>query len=767
MITTHDIKKHYILNELFGVEEGATASAGVTDHGALTGLAEDDHPQYAEIANAENITGDWSIGTYGSSSGGSMDLRAVTARVSQIPSSEGYNYTGTWEFTSYAGRGGTVPLGYDDGQIGFLINLAGALPGGIIVNQAFEIQENNNNDAGMRLDADGTLWCAKGGSDYDWSGGLKEVACVDYDEFITGAWSFTYGGIGIGSSGLESDAYILFSTDAGNGQLHYDRADTRFEMDDELVVTGNISTTEGHIIVNSTATDSGAGSPYYAILRGVDASAASRRGGAIQWEFDAAGNISGYTFVSTKVAGNDRLVFSNAAQSSATDVGNAWVEFATGAANFGALTATTYGGILEGNLVDKDAIETISGKWTHSGILRVDGGLGYGIDPTSARLNQLSANISTAGAVRLIYATANRAANNNIYGITFNAVDTNTTGTLAGQLFGAEFITYASNTTTPAGSRTLSGYIGGGRFAVGFNQSASYETVILTKPSAGRFEWIDNTTGGSASVTTLNLADAGFSPTAFTGYAAVTNLRGYHADDLTVTGSGGSFAPTTIDAFLIDAQASGNQGTTKGNIRFDGGNWNTGHLQMENGHLWYDSTNDRYRVSKDLDGSAPTSETDGFPVPLSYGHMYTNSDISVALTTTDVWVEVGTTWITGKVNRLTFQNSKELVVLEEGTYLIHYNVTTSRAAGGAQNIQAGIMLDNTVTDSPGHGNAGVQAEGRSMRTLSTTTDYGSQAGTLILDLAANKIVSLALRSRSATPVTTTVGVANMSITRIR
>jgi len=38
---------------------GAWGAMGVTDHGDLTGLLDDDHPQYAAIAQNENITGYW------------------------------------------------------------------------------------------------------------------------------------------------------------------------------------------------------------------------------------------------------------------------------------------------------------------------------------------------------------------------------------------------------------------------------------------------------------------------------------------------------------------------------------------------------------------------------------------------------------------------------------------------------------------------------------------------------------------------------------
>lgn len=36
-------------------------TGGVTDHGALTGLADDDHPQYGALAQAESVASVWSF----------------------------------------------------------------------------------------------------------------------------------------------------------------------------------------------------------------------------------------------------------------------------------------------------------------------------------------------------------------------------------------------------------------------------------------------------------------------------------------------------------------------------------------------------------------------------------------------------------------------------------------------------------------------------------------------------------------------------------
>jgi hypothetical protein len=103
---------------------------------------------------------------------------------------------------------------------------------------------------GLALHKDGHLLCAKGGSNYDWSGGLKEVACVDYDEpavsgdwIISGSWIFTSNGFQIAARATAVDTYIDFTNNIGGGagqtkRFHYDIIDTRFEMDDDLFLNG-------------------------------------------------------------------------------------------------------------------------------------------------------------------------------------------------------------------------------------------------------------------------------------------------------------------------------------------------------------------------------------------------------------------------------------------------------------------------------------------------------------------------------------------------
>jgi len=46
-------------------------------------------------------------------------------------------------------------------------------------------------------------------------------------------------------------------------------------------------------------------------------------------------------------------------------------------------------------------------------------------------------------------------------------------------------------------------------------------------------------------------------------------------------------------------------GASKGNLHFDGGNWDTGHIVMNGIHLWSNGTNLYWKTS------APTTATDG------------------------------------------------------------------------------------------------------------------------------------------------------------
>ncbi len=70
------------------------------------------------------------------------------------------------------------------------------------------------------------------------------------------------------------------------------------------------------------------------------------------------------------------------------------------------------------------------------------------------------------------------------------------------------------------------------------------------------------------------------------------------------TGSGALWS--VADAVRLEASTCADPG--RGNIRFVGGGWHDGHLQLESSHAWTDKTANVIRFA----GAAPASETDGF-----------------------------------------------------------------------------------------------------------------------------------------------------------
>jgi hypothetical protein len=110
--------------------------------------------------------------------------------------------------------------------------------------------------------------------------------------------------------------------------------------------------------------------------------------------------------------------------------------------------------------------------------------------------------------------------------------------------------------------------------------------------------WSPNSSWGANLVfTTFNglLLD----PTSTTGSGTITNWHGIHILDNTSTTifTGGDY-----DSILIDSVARSS--ATQGNIRFGGGDFDTGHLQLNTGHIWATSGDLRFK------DSAPVSATD-------------------------------------------------------------------------------------------------------------------------------------------------------------
>ena len=150
---------------------------------------------------------------------------------------------------------------------------------------------------------------------------------------------------------------------------------------------------------------------------------------------------------------------------------------------------------------------------------------------------------------------------------------------------------------------------------------------------------------------------------------------------------------------------------------------------------------------------------------LAYGSMYTNADIAVTATS-GAWIELdaGQAWTTGKVHNCTFADPK-ITVTKAGTYLISYDMTMVTSIAN-KHILTGIMIDSDNTDGPAHGAAGVQSSGRSHAELLATSAEKSVSGRAIIQLAADKTISLAVQNTDAQDPTVTVSHANIVILQI-
>ena len=100
---------------------------------------------------------------------------------------------------------------------------------------------------------------------------------------------------------------------------------------------------------------------------------------------------------------------------------------------------------------------------------------------------------------------------------------------------------------------------------------------------------------GSGSINTFNALEA--TVVDDTRAAGFTDIRGLHVCDIGVT------ATDSCDSILVDEQDDGFDGLS-GNIRMAGGDWNTGHLQLGQAHIW--ATSGDLRFSR----TEPSAATD-------------------------------------------------------------------------------------------------------------------------------------------------------------
>lgn len=140
---------------------------------------------------------------------------------------------------------------------------------------------------------------------------------------------------------------------------------------------------------------------------------------------------------------------------------------------------------------------------------------------------------------------------------------------------------------------------------------------------------------------------------------------------------------------------------------------------------------------------------------LPYGHMYTNTTISVTISASNTPTEIGDTWTSGEMNNASFGASHYITIGKAGRYLINWSLSIAQnSPSAAIQCEQGVMVNGTKV------NGGV-----SHRTISSTTDVGASAGTTICDCATNDQISLYVENQTNT---TNIDVqhGNLTITHI-
>jgi hypothetical protein len=169
-------------------------------------------------------------------------------------------------------------------------------------------------------------------------------------------------------------------------------------------------------------------------------------------------------------------------------------------------------------------------------------------------------------------------------------------GSSSCELTGAQFKVDCSGTTD---SNTIGSMTAGYFRVVPTGDSNTYSTVVGLRVNCD----IGGTNNACTNMFGLHLEAFDNAGTGNT----LTNGYGIYIVDLTNMQA----ATTLLDVMHVEAQNGTAAGATKGNIRFAGGDYNTGHVQFENGHVWNDPTNNAIR----LYGTTPTASTDGVGFP--------------------------------------------------------------------------------------------------------------------------------------------------------
>lgn len=128
---------------------------------------------------------------------------------------------------------------------------------------------------------------------------------------------------------------------------------------------------------------------------------------------------------------------------------------------------------------------------------------------------------------------------------------------------------------------------------------------------------------------------------------------------------------------------------------------------------------------------------EGDSAGLSYGAMTNDTGNLITINTQNVWEEVTTGFATGQVHNVTFGGAHYLQVANAGRYLA--NLSISLESANNEEVGAAVAVNGVE-----------QAAGHAHSTVPGTGDTASMSQTVILDLAANDQVSVAVVNHTST-----------------
>ena len=170
-------------------------------------------------------------------------------------------------------------------------------------------------------------------------------------------------------------------------------------------------------------------------------------------------------------------------------------------------------------------------------------------------------------------------------------------GALNGAISGGKFVV---NIQT-AGARTYGGNLAGGEFGFAFNQAIDYSGLGFSTAYAGQFFLEDKDT---ATPTYKYCFTGGFIRLRYDTWNDKIRYQKFQGIDMPDCTQTNFYGTVEHDAIKI-AEGARKTGALQQNVRFVGGNWDTGHLQIGNTHIWSNGSTLYGKVG------APVSATDG------------------------------------------------------------------------------------------------------------------------------------------------------------